>query len=133
MMGRFWHYAGKTFELWRQAHSLRDSRRRPQIPLTVAWSSVVGLFAARLQSLNALDQELRISQRWDSWLGSRKLSGDSAGRLMGIIETDQLRQILSNTAHRLRRNKTLEDNPWPLRVMVMDGHEFFRQFQPLLF
>jgi hypothetical protein len=129
MIGRFWRYAGKTFDLWRQAASLRDARIKPQIPLSAAWSSVVGLFVTRLRSLNGLDQELRVSGRWDKMIGPRKLSGDSAGRLMGIIEPDQLRQVLSNAAHQLRRNKTLEDNPWPLRVVVLDGHEFFRRFR----
>ena len=35
--------------------------------------------------------------------------------------------MLSGVNHKLRRNKALEDNPWALRFVALDGHEFFSQ------
>jgi len=56
--------------------------------------------------------------------GKIKPSADRMGEVMGLMEPDQLRQILSRINHQLGRNKALR-NDWPLRVAVFDGHEFF--------
>ena len=43
------------------------------------------------------------------------------------MDSEPLRNLLSQANHRLRRNKTLQDNPWALRFVALDGHEFFSQ------
>jgi hypothetical protein len=48
------------------------------------------------------------------------------GDVMGLMEPDQVREILSRINHQLGRNKALR-NDWPLRVGAFDGHEFFSQ------
>jgi hypothetical protein len=50
---------------------------------------------------------------------------------MGLMEPDQLREMLSRINHQLGRNKALR-NDWPLRVAVFDGHEFFSQSTSLV-
>jgi len=123
--GRFWRYANKVFGLRAMAGALSDLRPKPQIALSAVWLSVVMMFATRLRSLNALEQQLRSSNRWSGLLGTRRPSDDSVGRVMAQIDAGQLREHLRAAALRLRRNKTLQDNPWPFRVVVLDGHEFF--------
>jgi hypothetical protein len=65
-------------------------------------------------------------------IGKIKPSADRMGDVMGLMESDQLREVLSRINHRLGRNKALR-NDWPLRVGAFDGHEFFSQSIALLF
>ena len=57
-------------------------------------------------------------------IGKIKPSVDRMGDVMGLMEPDQLRQMLSRINHQLGRNKALR-NDRLLRVAVLDGHEFF--------
>jgi hypothetical protein len=59
-------------------------------------------------------------------IGKIKPSADRMGDVLGLMEPDPLRQMLSGINHQLGRNKALRNN-WPLRVGVFDGHEFFSQ------
>lgn len=88
---------------------------------------ILMMFVTRLRSLNALEGELHVLRRWEKLVGRRKPSADCVGRVVALMDSEQLRDLLSNINHRLRRNKVLEDNPWPLRFVAMDGHEFFSQ------
>ena len=132
MMSRFSRYVEKVFGWSHRLACLRDSRRKPQIPTGSVFLSATMMFVARLGSLNALETELRVPRRWERIVGKRKPSADTVGRVMSQIDPESLRDILSSILHRLRRNKALDDNPWPLRFVVLDGHEFFSQLQTLL-
>jgi hypothetical protein len=81
----------------------------------------------RLRSLNALEGELRIPRRWDKIVGPRKPSADRVGQVVALIDPQALRDMLSAINHKLRRNKALDDSPWALRFVALDGHEFFSQ------
>jgi ribosomal 50S subunit-associated protein YjgA (DUF615 family) len=81
----------------------------------------------RLGSLNALEGELRVPRRWEKIVGARKPSADRIGQVMDQIDPEPLRDMLSGINHKLRRNKALDESPWPLRFAVLDGHEFFSQ------
>jgi hypothetical protein len=129
MMSRFSLYAEKVFGLSARIEGLRDSRKNPQIPAASVFLSAMMMFAAGLKSLNALESELRVPRRWERIVGKCKPSADTIGRVMGLTDPECLRDILSDINHRLRRNKALDDNPWPLRFAVLDGHEFFSQLQ----
>jgi len=126
MMKRFCRYIEKVFDFSKQIHSLRDSRQRPRIPTLAIWGSVFFLFVMRHRSLNAMEGEIRQPKRVEQLIGKIKPSADRMGDVMGLMEPDQLRQILSQVNHRLGRNKALR-NDWPVRVAVFDGHEFFSQ------
>jgi hypothetical protein len=132
MMARFCRYVEKVFDWSAQLESLRDSRSKPQIPTATVFLSALMMSAARLGSVNALEAELRVLKRWDGVVGKRKPSADSVGRIAGLIDPECLRNVLSHINHRLRRNKVLDDNPWPLRFATLDAHEFFSQQTPLL-
>ena len=131
MMRRFCCYIEKVFDFSKQIHTLRDARKRPRIPTGAIWGSVLFLFVMRHRSLNAMEQEIRQPKRVEILIGKIKPSADRMGDVMGVLESDQLRAMLSGINHQLGRNKALR-NDWPLRVGVFDGHEFFSQSISLL-
>jgi hypothetical protein len=123
-MNRFWNYVGKVFDIGSLAASLTDARREPQIPTATVWLSALGMATGRLGSLNALEQVLARPTGLQGLLGPRRPSADTVGRVMGLMDVGPVRQSLVKACHQLRRNKVLDDNPWPLRFAVLDGHEF---------
>lgn len=127
MMARFVRYVEKVFALSDGVARLRDSRQKPQIETSAIFLSAMMMCVTRLRSLNALEGELRGPGRWEKILGDRKPSADSIGRVTALMGSDLLRDMLSGINHRLRRNKALDENPWPLRFAAFDGHEFFSQ------
>jgi hypothetical protein len=126
MMARFCRYIEKVFDFGPQIQTLRDARKRPRIPTTAVWGSVLFLFVMRHRSLNGMEQENRQPKRVERVIGKIKPSADRMGDVMGLMEPDQFREILSRINHQLGRNKALRNN-WPLRVGAFDGHEFFSQ------
>jgi hypothetical protein len=126
MMKRFCCYIEKVFDFGKQIPLLRDARKRPRIPTAALWGSVFFLFVLRQRSLNAMEQQLRQPKRIERLIGKIKPSADRMGDVLGLMEPDQLREMLSRINHQLGRNKALR-NDWPLRVAAMDGHEFFSQ------
>ena len=131
MMRRFCGYIEKVFDFSKQILSLRDARKRPRIPTAALWGSVLFLFVMRHRSLNAMEQEIREPRRVERLIGKIKPSADRMGDVLGLMEPDQLRQMLSQINHQLGRNKALR-NDWPLRVGAFDGHEFFSQSSSML-
>jgi len=131
MMKRFCCYIEKVFDFSKKLPTLRDARKRPRIPTVAIWGSVLFLFVMRHRSLNGMEQESRQPKRVERVIGKIKPSADRMGDVMGLMEPDQLREMLSGINHRLGRNKALRNN-WPLRVGAFDGHEFFSQSTSLL-
>ena len=127
MMGRFCRYVEKVFDWSALVAALSDSRLRPQIPTAAIFHSVFMMYATRLGSLNALEGELSVPGRWENIVGARKPSADRVGEVMALINPEGLRDMQAGVNHKLRRNKALQDNPWALRFVAMDGHEFFSQ------
>ena len=127
MMARFCRYLEKVFDWSARLAGLSDARQRPQIPSAAIFTSVLMMCVTRLRSLNALEGELRVPRRWEKIIGARKPSADRAGQVTALIDPEALRDMLSGVNHTLRRNKALEDNPWALRFVALDAHEFFSQ------
>jgi hypothetical protein len=124
MMGRFCRYLDKVFAFGQKIGSLTDRRKLPRIATAAVWGSVFFLFVLRRGSLNAMESALRVSRRMERLIGQVRPSADRMGDVLGFMEPDQLRELLSGINHRLGRNKALK-NDWPLRVAALDGHEFF--------
>jgi Transposase DDE domain len=123
-MGRFCAYINKVFDLGSQLGRLTDTRKRPRIPTGAAFAGVLTLFATRRGSLNGLEQDLRIPARLRGIVGAPPPSVDSIGRIYALMEHQPVRQLLSDIAYRLKRNKALSDHEgW--YVAAVDGHEFF--------
>lgn len=78
----------------------------------------------RLRSFNALEQELRLSRRWEAWVGARKPSADTIGRVFASMSAEETRQILSTVLHDAWRSKAIHPRLGePYRVVAVDGHE----------
>jgi hypothetical protein len=124
VMARFCAYVEKIFKLGSQLGRLTDTRIYPQIPAATVFASVFTLFATRRGSLNGLEQDLRIPARLRGIVGARVPSVDSIGRIYELMDSEAIRQILCDIAHRLKRNKALTSHEgW--YVAAIDGHEFF--------
>ena len=103
---------------------LHDGRLLPQIPTRAIWLSVFGMYVLRLRSFNALEQELRLSRRWEAWVGARKPSADTIGRVFASMSAEETRQILSAVLHGAWRSKAIHSRPGEsYRVVAVDGHE----------
>jgi hypothetical protein len=103
---------------------LHDARLLPQIPTRSVWLSVFGMYVLRLRSFNALEQELRVGKRWEAWVGSRKPSADTIGRVLAQMSPDELRQALSAIQRSAWRRKAIHQRPGEsYRVVAVDGHE----------
>jgi hypothetical protein len=127
MMARFARYLDKVFDWSSRVASLSDARQRAQIPTAAIFTSALMMCATRLRSLNALEGELRVARRWEKLIGPRKPSADRIAQVTALIDPQTLRELLAGVNHTLKRNKALADNPWALRFMALDGHEFFSQ------
>jgi hypothetical protein len=101
---------------------IRDRRIQPRIPTGVVARSVLGLFLARLGSLNALEQT-RFSRFWRQWLGAAMPSADSIGRITACTEPDSVREAHQDLCTRLKRHKALQPTTHGLMALVLDGHE----------
>lgn len=103
---------------------LHDARLLPQIPTRNVWLSAFAMYVLRLRSFNALEQELRVGRRWEAWVGSRKPSADTIGRVFAKMSPDELRQILVTIHRSAWRRRAI--HLWPgesYRVVAVDGHE----------
>ena len=124
MMARFCRYIEKVFDFGERIAKMKDHRLRPRIPASAIWGSVFFLFVMRQRSLNAMEGQLRQPRRMERLIGHKKPSADRMGAVLGLIDPNLLRSLLSQINHQVGRNKALQ-NGWPLRVGAMDGHEFF--------
>ena len=103
---------------------LHDARLLPQIPTANVWLSVFGMFVLRMRSFNALEQELRVAKRWETWVGFRKPSADTLGRVLAKMSPHELRQVLSSIDRWAWRRRAIHLRPGEsYRVLAVDGHE----------
>lgn len=127
MMARFCGYVEKVFDFGAQVRQLSDTRQKAQIPTSAIFLSAFMMFVTHLKSLNAMEVQLRVPGRWKKIVGKCKPSADRIGEVGALMDTEQLRDMLSSVNHRLRRNKVLDKSQWALRCVALDGHEFFSQ------
>lgn len=106
---------------------LRDGRRRPQIATATVWLAVFAMFAVRLRSLNALEQELRRPGRWARWIESRRPpSADTVGRVLSRLELPAQRRVVTALNRQAWRRKAIHGRPGAAyRVVAVDGHELW--------
>lgn len=90
------------------------------------WLSVFAMFALRLRSFNALEQELRRPNRWDRWIGGCKPSADTVGRVLAQCSLEALRHLLVAVTRLAWRKKAIHARPAAAyRVVAVDGHELW--------
>ena len=117
----------RHFGLRRQVADLRDERERPQISMATVWLCVFGMFALRLRSFNALEEELGRRRGWERWVGGRRLpSADTVGRVLAGASLAEQRALLLGLGRRAWRAKTIHGRPGETyRVVAVDGHELW--------
>ncbi len=119
-------YLEARFEFRDLVDQLRDRRCRPQIPTANVWLSTFLLFAFRMRSLNELEQELRRRERSESFVGQRKPSADTVGRVMDKLCLEGLRQLLVRINRRSWRSKAIHTRAAEsYKVVAVDGHELW--------
>lgn len=119
-MKRFWRYTCKVFKIDAHFKTVTDSRSAPRIQTSTILKNIFVLMTARMGSLNAMEQEGRASQL------QAIVSADTLGRVAALIETNDLRRILCDMAHQLKRNKCFASSRQrPLIFVAVDGHELF--------
>jgi len=131
MMARFCAYVEKLFALGSHIAAMRDRRLRPIIPTHAVFASAFAMFATGRGALHSLESDLRIPVRLRGLVGARLPSCDTIGRVYSVMDSQPLRQMLRDIACQLKRNKALaSDGDW--YFAAVDGHEFFRQPETLL-
>jgi len=124
MLRRFFDYADKVFGFSKAMSEITDTRPKPQINTRSVLMSSLIMHLTRLGSLNALDAELRLPKKVESFIGTDKPSVDTIGEVFTKIMPDDLRRWHWSNCHQLKRNKVLDAN-LPLNAIGVDGHEFF--------
>ena len=124
MLRRFFDYADKVFNFSKTLSEITDTRSKAQISTQSVLISSLIMQLTRLGSLNALDAELRLPKKIESFIGKDKPSVDTIGEVFTKIIPDDLRRLHWNNCYRLKRNKAL-DTELPLNAVGIDGHEFF--------
>jgi len=106
---------------------VRDKRRRPQIATATVWLCVFAMFALRLQSFNALEEELRRRRGWERWVGGRRLpTADTLGRVLAGTALEEPRALVATLTRRAWRAKAIHGRPGETyRVVAVDGHELW--------
>ena len=132
-MGRFARYVERTWGFADFIRRVRDKRPRRRIPPSSIFLSIFGLFSTRLPSFNALEQQLKIPQRWEPFIGPRLPSADTLGYSLERFDLNPPRDFLAEVAHQARRKKALErlkkNSRNPYTVAALDGHELWCSFK----
>ena len=124
MLRRFLDYTDKVFGFSKALSEITDTRSTSRISTqSVLWSSFI-MHLTRLGSLNALDVELRLPKKIESFIGQKKPSVDTIGRVFTKISWTDLRRLHWSHCYQFKRNKVL-DTDLPLKAIGIDGHEFF--------
>jgi hypothetical protein len=131
MMARFCTYVEKVFKLGLRLEALRDSRKRPSIPVQGVFASAFAMFATARGSLHGMEPDRRIPSRLQGIVGPRVPSSDTVGRVYSRMDSQPLREMLRDVGRQMKRNKVFANGGNWLFVAV-DGHEFFRQPEALL-
>ena len=126
ILRRFVTYLDKQFEFRARIDRLRDTRQRPQIPTTNIWLSAFLMFVLRARSFNALEQELRRAKRTESFVGNRKPSADTIGRVLTRFCNEGIREVVMLINRASWRAKAIHQRPREsFRVVAVDGHELW--------
>lgn len=94
--------------------------------MACVWLATFLMFVLRYPSFNALEQEMRRRRRLESWVGERKPSADTMGRVLGTLDLASLREMLARLLVQSWQRKAIHG--WPgqaMRVVALDGHELW--------
>lgn len=124
---RFWLYAAKVFDLPRRLGCVRDRRAYAGIPTRAVTVTLFLGGLLRIGSRLGLEIKSR-KQGWQRLVGYRRpISDDALGYVLERYRLEDLREVLSEVNHTLKRNKALESCKVDgLLVVALDGNEQFK-------
>lgn len=126
LLRRLAAYLEKMFSFREHAGRVRDGRRRPQIPTSAVWLAAFTLCSLRFRSFNAFEQELRRPRVFEALLGPRKPSADTLGRVLSLLNVEDLRAFVRHVHQRMWRAKSIcRRSGHGQRVIAVDGHELW--------
>lgn len=130
----FEKYASNVFDLPGLLASLRDKRRRPEIPTFDVANSLLHTALLRIPSLNALEGDLKKSD-FQKLLGRQPIpevkafSAEVVSNVLDKFELDSIRDAIEEVIHKAERNKAFRDGYGPLRCVAVDGWEPFSSYK----
>jgi hypothetical protein len=101
---------------------MRDKRKRPQKKTHGIVLGVLVMALTRLGSLNGLEQIVRM-RFLKRLINEEPASADTVGRVMSLLNNDDLREINRHIYSRMKRNKALKPMVENMSVLIIDGHE----------
>lgn len=105
---------------------LTDARINPRIPTANIWLSAFLMFVLRIGSFNGLEQELRRAKRLESFVGRRKPSADTIGRVLSGFDRAELRKMVVKTNRGAWRRKAIHSRVGEsYRIAAVDAHELW--------
>lgn len=122
IFSRLLKYCQKVFNVEDEIAVVKDKRIKPQIQTSTVLKSVLAMGFGQQGSLNALEQS-KESGFWDRWLGVKMPSADTIGRVMGVVDNEDIRQVLKSVYLKMKRNKALKPLPGNKVALIIDGHE----------
>ncbi len=129
MLSRFAQYLERTWDFTDYCNQIQDHRIWNSVSTSSVYLSCFGMFALRLPSFNALEEELILPHRWDPWVGKKKPSADTLGYALERIDLGSLRKVLVQINHQIKRKKILKSHSPPYLVAAVDGVELFRSYK----
>lgn len=121
-MRRLIAYAEKIFRFsLDMVAPITDRRPEPRIATATIVKAAVGMFWARMGSLNAWELSAR-SRFWSNWLQAPMPSADTLGRVHALADPAKFRDMIHTAYTCLKRNKALPDDRG-ISVAIVDGHE----------
>lgn len=115
-------HSQKIYDLWKMAQRLSDKRKHPRIKAPTVFGVVIVMMWARMGSLNALEQTKQ-NKYWKKLFGAVIGSADTHGRVLCMMDREQIRKMIKKVYRQMRRNKALGGNHQGLRALIVDGHE----------
>jgi hypothetical protein len=131
---QFEKYVSNVFDLPGLLASLRDQRRRPEIPTFDVANSLLHTAVLRIPSLNALEGDLK-KHDFQMLLGREPMpevkafSAEVVANVLDKFELDSIRNAIEEVIHKAERNKAFRDGYGPLRCVAIDGWEPFSSYQ----
>jgi len=109
-------------KLRHRLRTIRDDRKRPQIPTGTVLEALFLMYVGQFGSLNGLAQS-RSSPFWSRRLGRRLPSADTLGRVAAGVDPAEIRELLWDYYSRQKASKALPAPTHGLMALVVDGHE----------
>jgi len=127
LLGQFWRYTDKVFDLPTRLRTIRDDRPQARIPTRVLSTSLFLAALLRVPSLLQLQAETgrRGWQRLTGW--PRAISDDALGYVLERYRTEDWRAVLVAVNQTLKTNKAFESAKLHgLLVVALDANEQFQ-------